>query len=229
MKNAKIMFVIFIILLGVFILIFSLVYSIDNFVVILGLSMLFIGPTYFANAMMVFTSNGKPLDGGRNFVDGRRLFGETKTIGGFFGGWFFGFVLGLGIGLIFYFSSESIQVFTQEQFDSGINLYYITLEYLDSYLKPPLFVVFIRALFCGLGSPLGDLVGSFLKRRFGVGSGRPFWFVDQLDFIVVTILITLPWFPFDIFIVILLLILTPSITLTANTVAFMIGKKKEPW
>lgn len=216
----------FLALLTGYIVVFSLVYGISDFLVILGLSMFFIGPTYFANAMMVFTSNGKPIDRGKNFIDGKRLFGETKTIGGFLGGMISGFLLGLLIGVIFFFSHDAIQAYAITQLDY---LHYITLDFLGQFLHPEGFMLFIRAFFCGLGAPIGDLTGSFLKRRFGKKSGKPFWFVDQLDFIIVTILICLPWFPFDIYLIILLLILTPSITLVANNVAYAIGKKHEPW
>lgn len=210
----------------VYLIVFLLFFTVSDFLVILGLSMLCIGPAYIANAMMVFTSDGVPLDGGRTFIDGRRLFGQTKTRGGFIGGTIIGFGCGLLFNLIFYFSFPVIIAFaaTQEEF-----LSLVTLDYLEAFLAPPGWMIPVRALFSGLGSPLGDLAGSFLKRRVGIGSGKPFWIVDQLDFITVTILLCLPWFPLNGFSVVMLVLMSPSITLFANTVAHAAGKKREPW
>ena len=225
-KIAKFMLVAFLIILGTFILIFSLVFSISDFLVILGLSMLFIGPAYIANAMMVFTSDGRPIDGGKYFIDGKRLFGQTKTWGGFIGGVIFGFLAALLFNFIFFWNFPAIEAYAATQ---STVLRYISIDYLQSFLNPTLYLIPIRAFFCGLGSPLGDLVKSFFKRRLSIGSGKPFWIADQLDFIIATILLNLAWFPIDIFIIILLLLMTPAITLTANNVAFLIGKKTEPW
>ncbi|MFX0100354.1 MAG: CDP-archaeol synthase [Candidatus Hodarchaeota archaeon] len=225
-KISRILLLICTIVVVIFIISFSMVYSISDFLVILGLSMLFIGPTYIANAMMVFTSDGRPIDGGRNFIDGKRLFGRTKTIGGFIGGLIFGFLFGLLFGYLFYWNFPAIQKFAETQLNL---LKFVDLLYLEKFLHPPVYLIPIRAFFCGLGSPLGDLTGSFLKRRFSIGSGKPFWLVDQLDFVVITIILSFAWFPFNVYNIILLLIITPSIALYANTVAYGVGKKKEPW
>jgi len=220
------MLVSFLIILATFIVVFSLVFSISDFLVILGLSFLFIGPAYIANAMMVFTSDGRPIDGGKNFIDGKRLFGQTKTWGGLIGGIIFGFLAALLFNFIFFWNFPAIEAYAITQ---SALLKYISVIYLQAFLNPPVYLIPIRAFFCGLGAPLGDLVKSFFKRRLSIGSGKPFWIADQLDFIVATILLNLAWFPTDPFIIILLLVMTPAITLTANNVAFFIGKKTEPW
>jgi CDP-2,3-bis-(O-geranylgeranyl)-sn-glycerol synthase len=189
--------------------------------------MLFIGPAYIANAMMVFTKTiNYPMDGGRYFRDGRRLFGQTKTWGGFLGGVLFGFTAGLTINLIFWFSYPSINSFAITQLSL---LKFVDLTYLRAFLYPNALLIPVRALFCGLGAPIGDLVKSFFKRRLSIGSGGPFWIADQLDFIVATVLLNLAWFPLNIYNVLLLLFMTPSVTLFANYIAYMIGRKKEPW
>jgi len=225
-RISKILLGIFLFLTLAFTLVYSLVYSISDFLVIFGLSYLFIGPAYIANAMMVFTSNGKPIDGGRNFIDGKRLFGQTKTWGGFIGGVVFGFLAALVFDLIFYWNYPAIEAFAQTQ--TGL-LKYIQQDLLKTFLYPPAYLIPVRAFFCGLGSPLGDLIKSFFKRRLSIGSGKPFWIADQLDFIITTVLLNLAWFPFEPFIVLMLLLMTPAITLTANTVAYQIGRKTEPW
>jgi len=227
-RIARSLLVVFLLALAVFILVFCFVYGMSDFLVILGLSMFFIGPAYIANAMMVFTKTiNHPMDGGRYFIDGRRLFGQTKTWGGFLGGILFGFVAGVAINLVFWFSYPSINAFALTQL--ALLKYPVTLNYLQAFLYPNVWLIPVRALFCGLGAPIGDLVKSFFKRRLSIGSGGPFWIADQLDFIVATVLLNLAWFPLNRFNILLLLFMTPSVTLFANYVAYSIGRKKEPW
>jgi CDP-2,3-bis-(O-geranylgeranyl)-sn-glycerol synthase len=45
-------------------------------------ALLFIGPSYVANAAPLLFGGGRPLDGGRNFVDGNPIFGSHKTVRG---------------------------------------------------------------------------------------------------------------------------------------------------
>ena len=56
----------------------------------------FIFPAYCANAAPVLAGGGLPLDFGKNFVDGRRIFGKNKTFRGFF----FGLAIGVLVGLM---------------------------------------------------------------------------------------------------------------------------------
>jgi CDP-2,3-bis-(O-geranylgeranyl)-sn-glycerol synthase len=56
----------------------------------------FIFPAYCANGAPVLGGGGKPMDLGRNFIDGKRLFGTNKTFRGFF----FGLGIGAGVGVV---------------------------------------------------------------------------------------------------------------------------------
>ncbi len=56
----------------------------------------FIFPAYCANGAPVLGGGGKPMDFGRNFVDGKRIFGTNKTFRGFF----FGLGIGVGVGVV---------------------------------------------------------------------------------------------------------------------------------
>jgi CDP-2,3-bis-(O-geranylgeranyl)-sn-glycerol synthase len=58
-------------------------------------AMKLIFPAYCANAAPVLAGGGVPLDFGKNFVDGRRIFGKNKTFRGFFFGLFVGIMVGL--------------------------------------------------------------------------------------------------------------------------------------
>ena len=54
----------------------------------------FIFPAYCANALPVIVGRGLPLDFGRNFTDGRPIFGRNKTFRGFFAGLIIGTLIG---------------------------------------------------------------------------------------------------------------------------------------
>ncbi|NWF87201.1 CDP-2,3-bis-(O-geranylgeranyl)-sn-glycerol synthase [Candidatus Bathyarchaeota archaeon] len=56
----------------------------------------FIFPAYCANAIPVVTGGGYPIDFGKNFLDGRPIFGKNKTFQGFF----YGLAVGAAVGLV---------------------------------------------------------------------------------------------------------------------------------
>jgi CDP-2,3-bis-(O-geranylgeranyl)-sn-glycerol synthase len=56
----------------------------------------FIFPAYCANAVPVIAGGGLPLDLGKNFFDGKPIFGKNKTFRGFF----FGLAIGVAVGLV---------------------------------------------------------------------------------------------------------------------------------
>src|SRR3990170_3609866 len=56
----------------------------------------FIFPAYCANAVPVLAGGGQPMDFGKNFVDGKPVFGKNKTFRGFF----FGLTVGVAVGLV---------------------------------------------------------------------------------------------------------------------------------
>src|SRR5437867_8024605 len=58
-------------------------------------ALLFIGPSYVANAAPLLLGGGAPLDGGKNFFDGQRILGAHKTFRGLFAGIITGSLVGL--------------------------------------------------------------------------------------------------------------------------------------
>jgi CDP-2,3-bis-(O-geranylgeranyl)-sn-glycerol synthase len=56
----------------------------------------FIFPAYCANAVPVIAGGGRPMDFGKNFFDGKPVFGKNKTFRGFF----FGLAVGVFVGLV---------------------------------------------------------------------------------------------------------------------------------
>jgi len=58
-------------------------------------ALLFIFPAYCANAVPVLAGGGYPMDFGKNFFDGKPIFGKNKTFRGFFCGLAVGTAVGL--------------------------------------------------------------------------------------------------------------------------------------
>ena len=58
-------------------------------------ALLFIGPSYVANAAPLLLGGGRPVDGGHHFFDDAPIFGSHKTVRGLFAGIIAGSVVGL--------------------------------------------------------------------------------------------------------------------------------------
>ncbi len=68
----------------------------------------FIFPAYCANATPVLAGGGTRMDFGKNFIDGKRIFGNNKTFRGFFFGWGVGIGVGLAEGIVFGFQNYPV-------------------------------------------------------------------------------------------------------------------------
>jgi CDP-2,3-bis-(O-geranylgeranyl)-sn-glycerol synthase len=68
----------------------------------------FIFPAYCANGTPVLAGGGTKMDFGRNFIDGKRVFGNNKTFRGFFFGWAVGFLVGILEGFVFGFENYPV-------------------------------------------------------------------------------------------------------------------------
>ncbi|MDD5171813.1 MAG: CDP-2,3-bis-(O-geranylgeranyl)-sn-glycerol synthase [Candidatus ainarchaeum sp.] len=164
--------------------------------------LIFLIPIYVANSSPVVLGGGMPLDFGLKLPDGKRLLGDGKTIRGFIGGTLAGTVAG-GIAAMIY--------------------------PLPFFATPTL--QFYAAFVLAFGTLLGDATGSFIKRRFGVGSGKPF-FLDTITFLIVALLLVYPlvslslYDPLNLaFFVVLTLIIHPLTNFLANRA----GLKNVPW
>jgi CDP-2,3-bis-(O-geranylgeranyl)-sn-glycerol synthase len=80
-----------------------------------------------------------------------------------------------------------------------------------------------------LGALLGDLLGSFIKRRWGIKRGGAAPGLDQLSFVVLALLLaslmSLPGWQ----VIATILIITPPIHLATNFVAYKLGLKSRPY
>ena len=152
----------------------------------------FIFPAYCANAVPVLAGGGTKMDFGKNFFDGKRIFGNNKTFRGFFFGW----AVGAGVGLV-----ECVL---------------FGFPILFSVLTP-------------LGALLGDLFGAFLKRRLGIAPGGLLPIVDQVDFVVGAIVLSLPLALVGWELAVTVMIITPPIHLFTNFLAYKLKLKSNPW
>ncbi|MFX1256423.1 MAG: CDP-2,3-bis-(O-geranylgeranyl)-sn-glycerol synthase [Promethearchaeota archaeon] len=218
-------------------------FSWQDWIVIFLFSLLLIVPGYISNAGMVLIGGGKPIDGGRNWIDGKRILGDNKTWSGLIKGpLYLGIPISIGIFSLLLLSwpfilDVSLTGIKEEEYKIYNDISYYKYYFIGGSFPIGFLIIIVRIILCSFGAVFGDLIGSFLKRRFDFESGSPFWVVDQLDFAVFAILFTaIPAFIFpelflapDLNIILFILILTPSVSIIANTVAYIIGLKEVPW
>ncbi|NJD98662.1 CDP-2,3-bis-(O-geranylgeranyl)-sn-glycerol synthase [Thermococcus sp. LS1] len=159
----------------------------------------YILPAYFANASPVLVGGGRPIDGGRYWKDGRRVFGDGKTWRGLIGG----VAIGTAVGALQYF---------------------ITPEFYGS-LEKALLLAFLLSF----GALFGDLVGSFFKRRIDLPRGSPAIGLDQLGFLISALAFAYPVKTLDSGQIIFLLVVSPFVHWGANYFAYKMGWKSVPW
>lgn len=191
-------------------------------------SILYVAPAYATNAsMVIFGRNGTPIDRGKNFIDGKRLLGNGKTWQGLFGGIIAGVVAGIILILI---SIYLIWPFVQTRI--GNPSFPMILDdpgYLAAFFGPPFLIGLFRVFLIALGAPLGDLIGSFLKRRLNLKRGAPAPVIDQLDFLLGGIFLAYIILPLRWMYIIFALLVTLLLHILTNTLAFKLGYSKEPW
>ena len=183
-------------------------------------------PIYVANASAVIVGGGTPIDFGRNWKDGRRILGDGKTWRGLLSGTFLGMTVGFGLTVAASYLSTS-------------EYSYLGLTNFEGF---PLMIPLLFSL-C-FGALLGDIIESFFKRRIGKDRGQDWIPFDQLDFLVGALTFSLlmseilalthlspdQWFfqHLTIWHILILLVVTPFIHLTANALFRMIqGKRKQ--
>jgi len=156
-------------------------------------------PLYLANSSAMILGGKTPIDLNQNFVDKKPFLGKGKTFKGTFLGIFAGII---AVALIeFYFQGNT--------------------PIINNYLYYGILV--------SVGAILGDLIGSFLKRRMDIERGKPVLLLDQLDFVIVGILFGSFVHKISIELFLLVCIITLVAHRIANFVAFKFKLKKVPW
>ncbi len=173
-------------------------------------------PAYIANSSAVLFGHGKPIDFGRRLKDGHRIFGDGKTWYGLIGGTLAGVAFGFGQIL-----GSSIQ-YPNHHWGYG-----------------PSPNAYIIAVLIPVGALLGDLLGSFIKRRLALNRGESIPFLDIYDLVIGVVIFLLLfeffWF-YETFLngiriitLITVIVLTPILHRLTNIIGYKLGKKKEPW
>ncbi|MFW9955398.1 MAG: CDP-2,3-bis-(O-geranylgeranyl)-sn-glycerol synthase [Candidatus Thorarchaeota archaeon] len=170
-------------------------------------------PAWIANATPVILGGGRPIDNGRFFRDGRRIFGDGKTIRGFIAGVFFGTLTGVGQSLAAPYLEPLLELYVE----------------VTPSMQHVLYMSIPAAVFLSVGALLGDLIGSFLKRRIGIQSGNPSPVLDQLGFILLGLILASPFIQPEGVYVGILVITTLGIHWLSNAIGHLVGIKDHPW
>lgn len=166
-------------------------------------------PAYLPNNVAVLVGGGRPIDGGRT-VRGARLLGDGKTWRGTIGG------IAAGIVVAIVLSSLAPTVTDA----TGVTV--PTFSALATVSLPT-------------GALLGDIGGSFIKRRLGHQRGSAVPGLDQYDLVVgslgLTALVAWGWLVavVTVWILLAILVLTPALHLATNVIAYLLGLKDVPW
>lgn len=115
-----------------------------------------------------------PIDQGKNYIDGKRIFGDNKTIKGLFGYIVINAIIYIIFGYIY-------QIFNINHYNYFYINYYNTFYY-----------NFLIGLLLGFAYALFELPNSFIKRRLDIKPGKTsngvkkyfFIFLDQADSII---------------------------------------------
>ena len=83
--------------------------------------------------------------------------------------------------------------------------------------------------YLALGALLGDLGGSFIKRRVGMERGKPAPFLDQLDFVIGAFILSAMIVPINWVYFFIIIIITPAFHLGTNYLGYKLKIKNEPW
>ncbi|MCD6367996.1 MAG: CDP-2,3-bis-(O-geranylgeranyl)-sn-glycerol synthase [Candidatus Aenigmarchaeota archaeon] len=163
-------------------------------------------PAYFANAFAPLSRGKMRIDGGRKMF-GKDIFGAGKTWEGFFLGVVAGTLFGVFEILIYpYLNVVAVSY--------GIQLPELSL---------------ISVFFISLGAMIGDLAGSFIKRRIGIERGESAPLLDQLDFVFGAFFFALIFIKVPAASILLIIIFTPLVHLISCAIGYKLGVKKVPW
>lgn len=164
-------------------------------------------PAYIPNPVAAVCGGGMPVDLGRHYPDGRRVFGDGKTF------------RGLGCGIAAGVITGLLQIAAAATFGwtflPGLTLLTVVL--------------------LATGALLGDLVKSFFKRRLGKERGAKWPVADQYDLVAGAFLLLLLFDREWLFatvtlpVILVIIILTPLLHRAVNILGYAIKVKEVPW
>ncbi len=161
----------------------------------------YILPAYVANGSPVLFGKGsRPLDF-KMKIKGKRILGDNKTMRGT--------ALGIASGIV-------VGAAEYPLFNMLVSISFYHLIAMVSLLS--------------IGALIGDILGSFIKRRVGVSSGKHFPVLDQYGFFVAALLLASPlgYLP-GAYGLLFLFVLTGVLHVLTNRGAYKLGIKSVPW
>ena len=172
-------------------------------------------PALVPNSAAVLLGGGKPIDLGKSWR-GRRILGDGKTWRGFIGGASAGIVVGL-LQIVACETTDMPETWTFGGWPSALTI----------------------VICLGLGSMLGDSMGSFVKRRLGIHRGTKAPGLDQYNFVIGAFLLVVVfdfgWLRIHyiednaIWGLVAILIAVPILHRGINIVGYALGRKEVPW
>ncbi len=172
-------------------------------------------PSLVPNSGAVIFGGGPPIDLGRSWR-GKRILGDGKTWRGFIGGTLLGIMVGF------------LQLYAASFYDN-----------VDFWGFGPYPSCVGIVILLAVGSLVGDMVGSFFKRRIGIGRGKKAPLLDQYTFLAGSIIFVLifnaDWFIAhfiegeNILALVTIIVVTPILHRTINIIGYKVGKKQVPW
>ncbi|MFH1664432.1 MAG: CDP-2,3-bis-(O-geranylgeranyl)-sn-glycerol synthase [archaeon] len=156
-------------------------------------------PLYVANSTAMLLGGKTPIDLNKKFFDKKPFLGKGKT--------FKGTIIGILAGIVavllvdFYFQGK--------------------VPIISNYL--------LYGSLLSVGAILGDIIGSFFKRRFDIERGKPVLLLDQLDFVVIGILLGSAVHLISLQLFLLICFITLVAHKASNFIAFKFKLKKVPW
>ncbi|OYT43439.1 MAG: hypothetical protein B6U88_01040 [Candidatus Aenigmarchaeota archaeon ex4484_56] len=158
-------------------------------------------PAYCSNFFPVVVRGKTPIDLNKNFIDNKRVFGDGKTIRGFISGSLFGIFIGM------------LQIYLQQYTGNNLIFNHTVLS----------------VILLSVGALIGDLIGSFVKRRFEMKRGDPAPLLDQLDFVIMSLVLLSLAYKINFSYIFFLVLITPILHLFSNLTAYILKLKNKPW
>ena len=206
-----------------------IVHTVYDLLMIILISLLATLPATIANIGMTLTAvalsklgSNHPVDGGKS-INGKRILGDGKSWEGLIGGSIFAFLVCVLISKS-YGSLWNLA-------EGMISIEFVKIEtiamILGQNIEPAIF--YLGLFLLSIGGPIGDMVGSSIKRRFDKPRGSQFFVLDQLDFIMIAILIAYPIFSLPLIYIVFVFFFTPLFHVLFNVIGYYTGTKREPW
>ena len=181
--------------------------DIQTILITVVMTLYFILPAFFSNGSGLAFGGGTPVDLGKTDKNGVRWIGDGVTWRGLIAGTLIGTLTGIVQG---YFGPEILSLYG---------------EYITTPIAVGITNGAIIGFLLGFGALLGDALGSFLKRRIGIGRGEPAPLLDQLDFIIIALILVYPYVHLPLSVIVTAIVLTLIFHLITNSIAYLLGIK----